>query len=561
MHHHVTVDGVAPRVSALCGRQRATDVALLLKDVVPLHGKGGRVAFQEALRELCVPYQLVRVHRRVVVAAPTVLPDVRGQAHVPREVHLQVASVGEVVCVHVGVFLKLVPRVLVVDVAGHTHFQQVVAEVQVQPFPHVGAFRRALPAEVDDLVGGDILAPVVDVGADVSHGIRVIAVREGGEVEILLFPHGGVEHHARPCVPVPVDVHGHGGALAGSLVVEHGRADAVVGQADVRMHHPSALLVGYVVVVEDGHAVRPRRLQPRVALRYVQRVGVVGHVQQVGHGGLGGAPVVAQAQLSGVRELIPQVDARRPIHHVAHYRRVQRPFLVVHIGLLGLQRDAGVEARLAFPVTEHHGGVLVVFLVRGILAVLCVDVSTQHVCPWNVRDVLAIIYAVLPQRVYQLGEFIHRAVGIGVAVLVTVAELQVCPREQRLAVTQVGAEVVVLGGIGAVTPGVVVLAVPVGIPPQEVVHVRDAVRIAFRVGIPPAQVQADVAPLAVQPAVQQQRAVERIAVPIAVAPPLVVIHHDAVLHVFFVLRQRVCHSRVRVVVERDGTAQAVAVIL
>ena len=63
VHHDVGVDGVAPGVAALGGRERAADVALLLQDVVELHADGGSAVFEERLGNLRVPEQFVGVHR------------------------------------------------------------------------------------------------------------------------------------------------------------------------------------------------------------------------------------------------------------------------------------------------------------------------------------------------------------------------------------------------------------------------------------------------------------------------------------------------------------------
>ena len=82
MHHHIAVDGIGPRIRALCCRDGAADVAPFAQDIIPLHRHRGGVAPQEALRELRVPDEFVGVHRLVIVSAAAALVDVRGEDHV-----------------------------------------------------------------------------------------------------------------------------------------------------------------------------------------------------------------------------------------------------------------------------------------------------------------------------------------------------------------------------------------------------------------------------------------------------------------------------------------------
>ena len=282
MHQHITVDGIGPCVRTLCGRKRAADIAAFTQDVVPLQRYRGGIPFQEALRKLRVPNQLIGIHGRVVVTTAAALPDIRGQTHVPRHVDLHIAPVRKAVSVKIGILLQIITCMLVVDVTVHAHFKQIITEIEIRPFANIGTLRRALLAKVHDLVGSHV---VVDLrtGTDVPYIIGITESCKCEKVEVLLLPHRSVEHKPCPSVPIAVDVHRHGGTPSRSLIVKHSRTDAVVGHAHVRMHHPSTLQVGYVIVVEQFHTVGPRRLQPRVTFRDVQRVGVVCHVEQVRH--------------------------------------------------------------------------------------------------------------------------------------------------------------------------------------------------------------------------------------------------------------------------------------
>ena len=70
VEHGVAVDGVVLDVAATHCRYRSGEIGLVVEDVVELERDGQSVALQEALRELRVPYQLVRVHRLVRIATP-----------------------------------------------------------------------------------------------------------------------------------------------------------------------------------------------------------------------------------------------------------------------------------------------------------------------------------------------------------------------------------------------------------------------------------------------------------------------------------------------------------
>ena len=55
MNHEVGVDGIRPRVSALCGGERTAYVALLLQNVVELDADGSGIILEERLGNLGIP--------------------------------------------------------------------------------------------------------------------------------------------------------------------------------------------------------------------------------------------------------------------------------------------------------------------------------------------------------------------------------------------------------------------------------------------------------------------------------------------------------------------------
>ena len=202
-------------------------------------------------------------------------------------------------------------------------------------------------------------------------------------------------------------------------------------------------------------------------------------------------------------------------------------------------------------------------LVSGILAILVVSRQIQ---PIHARDIFQRIRLQFLLRNdsfgYQTVQRIHGAVGVGITVLVTVAELQMRPGKQGFAVTQISTSVVTLRGIDIILVHIGAVVPSTRLTLKEVVHVRDVERLVVRIGITAPHPQGKVAPLAVQPTVHHQHPVHGIALAVAMAPTPVVIHHDAVRHIIAILRKRIGHAPcIRVIVKRHTAALPVAVIL
>ena len=64
----------------------------------------------------------------------------------------------------------------------------------------------------------------------------------------------------------------------------------------------------YIVVVEESEVVGERWLQSRISLLDVERIAVVGDVEQVGHGGLRGGSAIVDAQVAHLAETITEVE-------------------------------------------------------------------------------------------------------------------------------------------------------------------------------------------------------------------------------------------------------------
>ena len=69
VQHRIAVDGIILRIRAGCSRNGTREGALLAENIVELEHDGKRLALQEALRELRIPYKLIRIHAAVAITA------------------------------------------------------------------------------------------------------------------------------------------------------------------------------------------------------------------------------------------------------------------------------------------------------------------------------------------------------------------------------------------------------------------------------------------------------------------------------------------------------------
>ena len=69
VQHRIAVDGIILRIRAGCSRNGTRESALLAENIVELEHDGKRLALQEALRELRIPYKLIRIHAAVAITA------------------------------------------------------------------------------------------------------------------------------------------------------------------------------------------------------------------------------------------------------------------------------------------------------------------------------------------------------------------------------------------------------------------------------------------------------------------------------------------------------------
>ena len=69
VQHRIAVDGIILRIRTGCNRNGTREGALLAENIVELQHDGKRLALQETLRELRIPYKLIRIHAAVAITA------------------------------------------------------------------------------------------------------------------------------------------------------------------------------------------------------------------------------------------------------------------------------------------------------------------------------------------------------------------------------------------------------------------------------------------------------------------------------------------------------------
>ena len=69
VQHRIAVDGIILRIRTGCSRNGTGEGALLAENIVELQHDGKRLALQETLRELRIPYKLICIHAAVAITA------------------------------------------------------------------------------------------------------------------------------------------------------------------------------------------------------------------------------------------------------------------------------------------------------------------------------------------------------------------------------------------------------------------------------------------------------------------------------------------------------------
>ena len=212
---------------------------------------------------------------------------------------------------------------LEVHIAIDGDFEPIISETGIQSFVEVDA-SSCVFLGIGFLLG-DIADVVVVAGTGVCTNVpmpRGVNCRVEGESSI--------------GIPVAVDVFRTRDASSCLCVISHKVGDAVACDSAVGVCHKGAFVASYVVVVVDVERVGELRLQSWVSLCDVERVGVIGDVEQLGDVGLSGVASIVEPDVLLIAELIVEVDGRRKVHHVADGIDVNASIVLYEIRVLGL---------------------------------------------------------------------------------------------------------------------------------------------------------------------------------------------------------------------------------
>ena len=295
-----------------------------MQDVVELQTDGERLALQERLRQLRVPYQLVGVGSRVAIAPSARHVQAGGKLHAPRHLHGGVETVVECPRVQVGVLLQGVAVAVVAHAAVQLHLQPVVAVAGSQPLAEGGA------------LGGHLTHVAVAIDVDVAHVVGIAGLRAGVDVEVAGCVDSHIIGHVAVDVPVAVDVLRARGASTRHGVVLHHVGYGVLRGREAQAGKDELVMALEEIVVAPVEALGKRGLQLRITAADVERVGVVRDGQQVAHRGLTGVAAILEAHVAAIAELPAEVGRRAPVNHVAGGHGVDGQ---VAVGKLARLRD------------------------------------------------------------------------------------------------------------------------------------------------------------------------------------------------------------------------------
>ena len=108
VEHGIRVDAVVSRLAPAGGIHPSLVVALLAQEVIEVEGHDEGFAFEEGLRHLSVPYQLIGVHRRVVVSTAAILVYLAAHLYSQWQAQEEMSSIVELPGIEVGIGLQLV---------------------------------------------------------------------------------------------------------------------------------------------------------------------------------------------------------------------------------------------------------------------------------------------------------------------------------------------------------------------------------------------------------------------------------------------------------------------
>ena len=138
-------------------------------------------------------------------------------------------------------------------------------------------------------------------------------------------------------------------------------------------------MVLHKVVVEQAEILGERWLQAGVTRRDVQRVAVVGNVEQLRDAGLRRRATVVDAQVAHLGEAIAEVEGRAHVDHIAHGVHILTLVVLHKLGVLGLNHHTEVQVVFLTDESHHHLDIVIIVLVFRETAQLVVLVRIQGV--------------------------------------------------------------------------------------------------------------------------------------------------------------------------------------
>ncbi len=361
MEHGIRRDGVHLLVAPAVGIDGAAEVGLFVQDVIPLQHDGELLAAQEALTQLCVPYQLVGVQCLVAVSALTETVEVGAQVHSPRECDAGVAAIAEVPRGEVARGLQAVLCVSVGQPSVQRDVEPLVAEAE----RHVG---REVIGVCNVSVGYGSAVQVY-----IGYLVVIAAVHSAAQVPAVEGVETNVERAAHIAAPVAVDVLRTLDAPAGRLIVGYYVAYAVAGAAHAAVkaeapmalglghHEPQAILhqLGCALFLEVGVEVGGERwLQPWITHGDGERIGVIVDVEQLCDAGLLCLSAQRHLEVGLLVEAVAHVQRRRHVGDGAHGVNGPSQILLYVVRALWLQLYAYIHIELFAYQPQLHVNVV-----------------------------------------------------------------------------------------------------------------------------------------------------------------------------------------------------------
>ena len=158
---------------------------------------------------------------------------------------------------------------------------KIAVELNLQPRVAIAASQTFVDGEIAGVV---LLCRCAAVEVDIAHIVLIAQHGSGVDVPVAGRVERCVEHQSSVDVPLTVDILRLRSASAGRRVVGHHIADAVARGVESHPCGPHLLVVVHIViVVEQAQRLGEGGLQARITLGDVERVTIVGDVEQVGH--------------------------------------------------------------------------------------------------------------------------------------------------------------------------------------------------------------------------------------------------------------------------------------